>query len=224
MSENIKNHRRLIAFIAPIAAVMFAASGLAVAQAASTTVGSGPMEFGKTSGFFKAHTKEFTYAHGYWCDTKVASTASTGCEVGAKWTVAPSKQHDPLFITVPLGFTVPMSKMDCPDKLICVDHPDTLDLTRLAPALAPIFKTTPEKLTPALQNFVTPGHDHFVTDLNNGKAEWWDVYVVGVTNQATYNAIHKSRDYRYIQKLLKAKNPHVVGPIPTNLFLNFKVS
>ena len=84
------------------------------------------------------------------------ATSSTGCEVGGKWKVAPSKQHDPVFITVPLGFDVPMSHIDCPSMLTCVDHPATLDLTRLAPALAPLFKTTSEKLTPALPTAATP--------------------------------------------------------------------
>jgi hypothetical protein len=112
--------------------------------------------------------------------------------------------------------------MDCPDKLTCVDHPATLDLSRLAPALAPIFKTTPAALLPALRNFTTPGHDHFIADLNEGKAEWWDVYVVGVTDRATYDDIQVHQSYKYLRSLLRAKNPHVVGPIPTNLFLYFR--
>jgi len=224
MSSRTNGRRRLASLALPFAAVLVAASGLGIAQASSSSPGMGVNEFGMTSAFFKGHVKEFTYAHGFFCDTTVASTAATGCEVGEKWKVAPSTQHDPLFITVPLGFTVPMSKMDCPDKLVCVDHPATLDLTRLATALAPIFKTTPDKLRPALQDFVTPGHDHFITDTNHNQPEWWDVQVIGVTSAATYNKIHDSRDYRYIQKLISAKNKTVVGPIPTNLFLSFKVN
>ncbi len=69
-----------------------------------------------------------------------------------------------------------------------------------------------------------PGHDHFITTLANGKAEWWDVEIVGVTSPKTLAAIrsHKSNDY--LQKLIKAKNKNVVGPIPTNLFLFFSAS
>ena len=221
MSARPSIRRRLVTVAAPLAAMALAAGGLGLAQA-STTASHGPNEFGKTTGFYQGSPVDLTYAHGYWCDNSVASTASSGCEVGAKWKVAPAAQHDPIIITVPLGFTVPMPQMDCPDHLTCVDHPGTLDLTRLATALAPVFKTTPAALLPALRNFQTPGHDHFITDLNNGKFEWWDVYVVGVTSRIVYDQIHARGDYRYIRALLKAKDPHVVGPIPTNLFLFFR--
>lgn len=214
--------RRWASLLAPVAAVAIAMTGLGVAQATSQeSPGHGEMEYGKTIGYYRGHTVDFSYSKGFFCDTSIPAKSMTGCEVGAKWKRAPSKQHDPLFITVPLGFTVPHTHTDCPDHLKCVDHPATMDLTRLATALAPIFKTTPAALEPALRDYMTPGHDHFITDLNHNKPEWWDVYVVGVTDRATYDKIHFSKDYRYIQKLIKAKNKHVVGPIPTNLFLYF---
>jgi hypothetical protein len=200
------------------AAAILLAGGGAIAQA-STSAGRGPNEYGMTMGSYHSHLSTFTYAHGFFCDTRVSASSTTGCEAGAPAKVAPAKSFDPLYITVPLGFSA--KGLDCPDKLTCVDHPMTLDLTRLAPALAPIYKTTPEKLLPALKNFTTPGHDHFITDKNRGKAEWWDVRVVGVTDAATYRAIQRHHSWAYIKSLLAAKNPHVVGPIPTNLFLFF---
>jgi hypothetical protein len=214
--------RRMAAVLAPLAAATFAIAGLGAAQATSQSAGHGPMEFGKTDGFYKGQTVEFTYTHGYYCDTSVPAASATHCEVGAKWKKAPvNRTHDPLYITVPLGFAEPMKHIDCPDHLTCVDHPATMDLTRLATALAPIFKTTPAALEPALRDFATPGHDHFLTDLNNNKPEWWDVYVVGVTSKATMDKIHAHKDFRYIQKLIKSGDKTVVGPIPTNLFLYF---
>ncbi len=213
---------RVIRWAAPVAAAgILLAGGGAIANASSHT-GRGPNEYGMTMGAHAGHNSPFTYTKGFYCDTHVAATSTTGCEAGAPAKVAPAKNFDPLYITVPLGFNA--SGLDCPNRLICVDHPMTLDMTRLAPALAPLFKTTPEKLTPALRNFVTPGHDHFVTDLNNRKAEWWDVRVVGVTDPKVYAQIQKHRSFSYIAGLLKAKNKAVVGPIPTNLFLFFKAS
>jgi hypothetical protein len=222
MSVRSKGRGPWAKLVLPLALAAFAAGGLGVAQATSNSAGHGPMEFGKTVGFYQGSTVDLTYTKGFWCDTTVTATSTSGCEVGQKWNEAPATQHDPLYITVPLGFTVPMNQMDCPDKLRCVDHPGTLDLTRLASALAPIFGTTPEKLMPALRNFQTPGHDHFLTDLNNGNPEWWDVYVVGVTSRSVYDNIHAHGSFGYIQQLINAKNPHVVGPIPTNLFLYFQ--
>jgi hypothetical protein len=183
--------------------------------------GMGENGFGITNGSFARHPSDFTYTHGFWCDTSVPAASTTGCEVGAKWRRAPSRQHDPLIITVPLGFNVPAMRMDCPSTLVCIDHPGTMDLTRLAGALAPIFKTTPAALLPALKNFQTPGHDHFITDKNHRQAEWWDVYVVGVTNPATFNRIHRHRSYSYIQWLQRHHDKNVTTTIPTNLFLYF---
>jgi hypothetical protein len=205
---------------APAVATTFilAIGGGAIAQAASGG-GHGPNEFGMTMGSYRGHLSDFTYTHGFYCDTHVKATSTSGCEVGEAAKVAPAKQHDPLYVTVPLGFTA--TSLDCPDKLTCVDHPMNLDMTRLATALAPIYKTTPEKLLPALKNFTTPGHDHFIDDKNRGKAEWWDVKVVGVTDPATYRAIQKNQSWAYLNNLIKAKNKNVVGPIPSNLFLYF---
>ena len=222
MSTVTRPRNRRLKLLAPAAAIAFAISGLGMAQATSTATGHGEMEFGKTVGFYQGSAIDVTYTKGFFCVTTVKSGAYTGCEAGQSWNHAPSKQHDPLYITVPLGFSVPMQNMDCPAGLKCVDHPATIDLSRLAAALAPIFKTTPAALAPALRDFVTPGHDHFVTDLNGGAPEWWDVHVIGVTSRAVYDQIHLHGDFAYIQSLLAAKDPNVVGPIPTNLFLYFK--
>jgi hypothetical protein len=187
--------------------------------------GHGVSEFGMTKGFIKGQRVQFTYAHGFYCDESVSSAASTQCEAGQKWNKAPSKQHDTLYITVPLGFDRNRSMIDCPSQLVCVDHPGTIDLTRLEPALKPLYpQLTDAQLTNALKNFVTPEHDHFITDLNNGKAEWWDVKVVGVTSAKTMEAIRAHRSFAYIKYLLNKKDKTVVGPIPTNLFLWFRAN
>ena len=204
---------------APVAAAAILLSGGAAVAQASGMTGRGANEFGMTMGSLHGRTTSFTYTHGYFCDTSIPSAATTGCEVGADATKAPAKHTDPLYITVPLGFSVPMQ--DCPSGLTCVDHPMTMDLTRLATALAPLYKTTPEKLTPALKNFATPGHDHLITTRAGGKAEWWDVSVIGVTDPKVYREISQHGSYTYVQSLLKAKNPHVLAPIPTNLYLFF---
>ena len=42
-----------------------------------------------------------------------------------------------------------------------------------------------------------------------------------MTSQKVYKQIRAHRSYGYIANLIKHKNKHVVGPIPTNLFLYF---
>ena len=210
---------RMKRWAAPAVATVLVLSGGAAIAHATTQAGRGVNEFGMTKGDIAGHTSTFTYTHGFYCDTTVKAVSTTGCEVGEDAKKDPSKRTEPLYITVPLGFTV--KHLDCPDKLVCVDHPMVLDMTRLATALAPIYKTTPEKLLPALKNFQTPGHDHYITTKAHGRAIWWDVEVVGVTDPGVYKAIEKRHDAAFIQRLIRRHNPSVVGPIPTNLFLFF---
>ena len=222
---------RIVAFAIAITAV--AGVGVAVAGVnnppsnASNIPGRGIPESGMTHANYEGVPLDFTYSKGFFCDTSVASTATSKCEAGAPFnSLPPAAGHeDPLYITVPLGFTIPMDMLQCPDSLVCVDHPGTIDMTRLESALKPLYPNlTDAQLTEALKNFAVPGHDHFIDDTNRGKPEWWDVRVVGVTSPATYAAIQAHRSVGYIQQLIRAHDTTVVGPIPTNIFLYFAVN
>ena len=222
--------RRIVLMTAGIAVVVAGALGVAAAATMHTpdsnayAAGRGINEFGMTHAYFQGHAVNFTYSRGFVCDKSVSAASTSKCEAGAKWKHAPNTQHDPLYITVPLGFARPNNMLDCPQKVICVDHPGTIDMSRLEPALKPLYpKLTDAQLTGALKSFQVPGHDHFITDLNGGKREYWDVYVVGVTSPKTYDSIIAHKSFGYIRSLLKAKDKTVVGPIPTNLFLFFGV-
>jgi hypothetical protein len=222
-----RSRTRIVAVLATL--VLAAGVGVAVAAGSSTSTPSNAMsagrginEFGMTKAFFKGHTTRFTYTKGFFCDRHIRSAASSKCEAGKKWKHAPSKQHDPLYITVPLGFNVKPMNMDCPNGLVCVDHPGTIDLSRLEPALKPLYpELTDAQLTAALKNFATPGHQHFITDRNHGKREWWDVRVVGVTDRAEYHKLNQHKSAAYLLKQVKAGK--TTGVIPTNLFLFFAV-
>jgi hypothetical protein len=221
-----KNSRRRTKVLTA-AAGLLAVTALAAACSPSNALipGVGVNEFGMTGSYFNGGTVNFTYTKGFFCDRTVAATSSSGCEVGANYVHAPSPQFDPLYITVPLGFNQPMSMEQCPATLVCVDHPGTLDMTRIESALKPLYpKLTNAQLTDALKNFVTPGHDHFITDANQNQPEWWDVKVIGVTSQTVFNNIRAHKSYAYIQQLQAAHNPNVTAAIPTNLFLYFGVN
>jgi hypothetical protein len=153
----------------------------------------------------------------------VTSGATSGCEAGANFTKAPSMNYDPLYITVPLGFNVPAMSMECPAGLVCVDHPGTIDLSRLEPALKGLYPSlTDAQLTTALTNAATPGHEHFITTTNGRKAEWWDVKVIGVTSLKEWNAINAHKSFAFLNTQVKKKL--TTGVIPTNLFLYFSVN
>ena len=227
--------KKSIARLAALAIGVIATASVGVAVAgvnnpasnASNIPGRGIGESGMTQANYDGVPLDFTYSKGFFCDTTVASTATSKCEAGASYnSLPPAAGHeDPLYITVPLGFSLPMNMLDCPDTLVCVDHPGTIDLTRLEPALKPLYPNlTDAQLTEALKNFAVPGHDHFIDDTNRGNAEWWDVRIVGVTSPATYADIKAHRSASYIQHLVAAHDPNVVGPIPTNMFLYFAVN
>ena len=210
---------------------LVAAGGAGIALASmpvdsnARAAGRGVNEFAMTGAFYNGHTTNFTYTHGFYCDTSVHSNASSSCEAGSNYNKPPSSQFDPLYITVPLGFTVPMNMQQCPAALICVDHPGTIDLTRLEPALKPLYpQLTDAQLTAALKNYEVPGHEHFITDTNQGRPEWWPVKVIGVESPKVYADINAHKSYAYVQQLMAQHNKYVVGPIDTNLFLYFGVN
>src|SRR3954447_11596625 len=82
------------------AAFILATGGGAIANAATGT-SHAPNEYGMTMGNYKGHVSDFTSTRGFYCDAHVAATSTSGCEVGAAAKVAPAKQFDPLYITVP---------------------------------------------------------------------------------------------------------------------------
>lgn len=174
---------------------------------------------GTTNSFYNGQNVSLLYTQGYFCDTAVSSAASSKCEAGAPYQNLPPgtpsvSYTDPLYIPVPL-FTPGPSGLQCPAGSPCIDHPHTIDLSRIASALG----ASPS----SVQNAMLPGHDHVVTNLNGNKPEWWPVVVVGVKSAASWNAITTAKSYSEIQKLQAQKNSGVTANVPTNAFLYFQV-
>jgi len=223
MKQFASRARVLAATTAIVVAVgvgVVAASAAAPTPSNATSKGMGVNQFGMTQSFYNGRTVSFTYTKGFYCDKHVSAASTSGCEAGAAYKVPPATNFDPLYILVPLGFTAPTMSMECPTGLVCVDHPGTIDLSRLEPDLKALYPTlTAAQLTAALKNFATPGHQHYITTLNGGQAEWWNVDVIGVTSLSEYNAINAHKSFSYLNQQVTAKK--TTGIIPTNLFLYF---
>ncbi|GAA4980880.1 hypothetical protein [Kitasatospora paranensis] len=171
---------------------------------------------GVTDGWYEGKDVKFLYTQNFFCDTAVTSGASNGCEVGEKYKNVPpgttsDKFTDPLYIPVPLFSPAPT--VQCPTGP-CIDHPDNIDLSRLASALG--------KPADALKDVPLPGHDHIITDRNMDRPEWWPVYVIGVTNPESFKKIEEGKDLATVTKLAADPNAGVTAPIPTNVFLWFQ--
>lgn len=185
------------------------------------TYPSGPsncQNVGLTHGYYDGSTTAFLYTANFYCDPGVSSQAVTGCEAGAKYTQLPphAASQDPVYIVVPLGFTPTGTSPQCATPGNCIDHPGSMDLTRLAPALDPILHTTPAQLA----NAPLSPHSHFIDDRNTNLPEWWNVVVVGATSQTAYDNAVAGKSYASL-KAQEGKNG-LTAEIPTNVFLYFQ--
>ena len=172
------------------------------------------------------------YTEPFFCDTTVASGAASGCEAGAAPNQVPpgvsdptppsptvtNSQIDPLYIPVPLYSTPAVAYNQCSSAIVCIDHPATIDLSRLAGALgAPAS---------SLANVPLPGHDHLLTTRNGDQPEWWNVIVIPVTTPQGLATVESAKDYATVQADENVAGSGIgvdgVGEVPTNAYLWFQ--
>jgi hypothetical protein len=168
------------------------------------------------------------YTEPFWCDSSVSASSSTGCEAGAPAAKVPpgvsdqtaptptvtNSQIDPLYIPVPLYANPPVPYTQCPMVVTCIDHPATIDLSRLASALgAPAS---------ALANVPLPSHDHLLTTRNGDQPEWWDVIVIPVTTPQGLAAVQSAKSYSAVKAMEGVSGSGIGGEIPTNAYLWFQ--
>ncbi len=204
---------------------------------ASTGVGTDPLvndcssraacsaaRIGLTEGYLGSATGDVLYTQNYFCDRSVTAKSSTGCEAGAPYAKLPpgttsAGQTHPVYIITPL-FKPEPSNLQCPHTGYCIDHPGTVDVSRLSSVLDPILHTTASQL----DNAPLSPHSHVILTANNYQPAWWNVRVVGVTNPTAYNEIiNSSNKYQEFTTLAADKTSGVTAPIPTNIFLWFQV-
>ena len=163
---------------------------------------------GTTAGWSAGQTVTFFYSKPFFCQQPPSSGATSACELGADGTVAPRSGSIPvLYVLVPLGFTPPASTLQCAAGN-CVDHPRTIDLSRVFGA--------------GTENALLPAHSHVIGDEPNASRAnggWWDVNVIGVTTLAGWNQIVANKNLATVRALQAANS--ATGDIPTNLDLFF---
>jgi hypothetical protein len=180
-------------------------------------------QVGESNGYYNGTNVDLLYSEDYYCDANVSSAASSGCEAGVGPSVSPSSTSagdsgtslgntthgDTLYIPVPLFSNPPPTQ--CVSTATCIDHPPTIDLSRIASAL-------PGNPPPSsVSNVPIPAHDHVVGTRNNGLPEWWNVEVVATTDPATFASLTS------VSAINAAVSAHTAAPVPTNAFLFFQV-
>ena len=180
-------------------------------------------QIGESNGYYNGTNVDLLYSENYFCDANVSSAASSGCEAGAGPSATPSQTSaggsgtslgntthgDTLYIPVPLFSNPPATQ--CVATATCIDHPPTIDLSRIAAAL-------PGNPSPSsVSNVPIPAHDHVVGTRNNSLPEWWNVEVVATTDPSTFSTLTS------VAAITAAENNHTAIPVPTNAFLFFQV-
>ena len=183
---------------------------------------------------------EALYSEPFFCDKTVSAASSSGCEAGAAPATVPpgvadtthvptpatptrgsgcNGNIDPLYIPVPLYSSPPVTYNQCSSAITCIDHPATIDLSRLASTLGVANAAS-------LDNVPLPGHDHLLTTRNGDQPEWWNVIVIPVTSPAGLAAIESSKSYSAVRTLETTPGSGVGVPgapeVPTNAYLWFQ--
>jgi len=185
---------------------------------------------GTSYDWIDGQTVRALYTEQYFCDKTVEAKSATGCEAGAPANTvptgvatktAPTPAHpsnadiDPLYIPLPIYTTSTPSYLQCPPSPTCIDHPPTIDLSRLASALG---VSTPSKL----DTVMLPGHDHLLTTRNGDQPEWWDVIVIPVTSPAGLQKVQQAKSYQAVKALEGVSGSGIGGEVATNVYLWFQ--
>jgi hypothetical protein len=180
-------------------------------------------QVGESNGYYHGTNVDLLYSENYYCDANVGSAAKTGCEAGAGPSLSPSAvsagssgtslgnttHGDTLYIAVPLFANAPATQ--CTATAVCVDHPPTIDLSRIHSALPG------DPSAASVSNVAIPAHNHIVGTRNGGLPTWWNVQVIATADPATFN---KLTSVGAIDAAVSAKT---AVSVPTNVFLFFQV-
>lgn len=165
----------------------------------------GDGEFGFTGGWLKGETVQFFYNKKFFCREAPSSGAASGCEIGAEPETLPRDGNIPvLYVMTPIGFDP--GGLQCPVAGECINHPSTLDASR-------VFGAGAEEIP-------LPPHSHIVDQKSGG---WWEIEVIGVFDPAVWNQIAEAKDLATVRELQASRPDVVTGDIPSNLFLFFSV-
>ena len=214
MDKSIQPRRRRLGLAASVITGLVIASvsvgTAALASGSGSTVQ--PVSSAVTPAWSNGQTVSIQYPQNFFCDTSVASSASSGCEVGTAANVGPvgNPNRSVLYVLVPL-FPNPSPAPMCA-QASCPNHPLNIDLSRIAGALS----ASPD----AVAEVPLPAHSHI---LDGNAGGWWQVKIIAVTSEAGWLQLAAGKSQAVMDALIATPNSGVAGPIATNLYLFFNV-
>jgi hypothetical protein len=175
----------------------------------------GGAQTGFTDGWENGKTVLFFYNKNFFCVQPPSSAAPSQCEAGEDGTVDPRPGKIPvLYVMTPVGFRPDASTLHCPVVGSCIDHPSTIDLSRV--------------FGPGSADVPLPAHSHIIdtqlaeSEANGGVAGWWELEVIGVTSPAVWDQIVAGKSLATVRALQTA-GTGITDDILTNSYLFFSV-
>lgn len=172
-------------------------------------------EVGFTDGWQNGKTVSFFYSKNFFCAAPPSSGAPSGCEVGEDGSVDPRPGKIPvLYVMTPIGFRPAEATLQCPVVGSCIDHPSTIDLSRV--------------FGPSEADVPLPAHSHIIdsalpeSQANGGQAGWWEIEVIGVTDPGVWDQIVAGKSLATV-RALQARGAGITGDIRSNSYLFFDV-
>lgn len=164
---------------------------------------------GYTDAWLNGKTVQLEYTHAFFCAEPPQSGAGSHCEAGQAGKTDPPSGAvvSDLYVIVPIGFTPPTATLQCPVAGHCIDHPHTMDLSRL-------FGSD-------TANAVLAAHSHVLEDDESFQATWWPVIVVGVNNIDAWNTIVAAKNIDSVDACQASGD--CLPEAETNTYLFFQV-
>jgi hypothetical protein len=118
------------------------------------------LHIGFTEAWFDGQTVQLGYSHDFFC-APPKSGALSGCEAGAPATTQPPSGPvvSNVYLLIPVGFSPPAATLHCPVPGQCIDHPATIDLSRLVGDQG--------------KNTILPAHSLVIEDEEAFQSTWW---------------------------------------------------
>jgi len=170
---------------------------------------------GFTDGWDNGKTVSFFYTKPFFCAEPPESGAPSQCEAGEDGTVDPRPGKIPvLYVMTPTGFRPPDATLQCPIVGNCINHPSTIDLSRI--------------FWPGFADVPLPAHSHIIdsslpeSQADGGQAGWWEIEVIGVSDPSVWNQIVAGKSLATV-RALQAKGVGITDDILSNAYLFFGV-
>ncbi len=164
---------------------------------------------GYIGGWLDGETMQLRYTRHYFCEEPPTSGAPSDCEVGAPAEVTPRSGPIPrIYAIAAAGISPDLATLHCPGGSVCLNHPSTLDLSRVG----------------GPPSALAGPHSHIITERQGG---WHQTVNIRVSSLAVWNQIAAAKSLAKVRELQADPAVGGAGLIsqdrPTNIFFFLQV-